>query len=156
MEDFIFFPNMIPLFSSWPLSHPALPSHSCTIFGTFHLMHLSLKAFLFVLIYTCISRPIGNSQGPGRWGCFSPSVFHSLLTETPVSMQKPNLEGHVGPIAVAVVGKCTLHSWEYFYLPQSWAWFSVWFCPYVWMCPDIPFCIHRKVVSISPCVCLYS
>ena len=152
-----FFLTIVSLVSSWPVSHQAFHNHSYTISGTFHPMHLYLRGFLFVLFCTCISRPIGNSQGPGRWGCSSPGFFHSVLSEALVSRQKTNLKSHVNPLLWLWLASVYSHIWEYFYLPQSCAEFSVWFCPNVWVCVQIsPFVyIGKWCLLVRVFLCTY-
>lgn len=149
------FPTIVSLVSSWPLSHQALHNHSYTISGTFHPMHLYLRGFLFVLFCTCISRPIGNSQGPGRWGCSSPGFFYSVLSEVLVSRHKTSLKS-CQSITVAAAGKC-IFPYMRVLLPASELCriFSSVLSLCLSMCADTLFCIYRKVVSISPYVSLY-
>lgn len=85
--------------------------------------------------------------------------FHSVLSEALVSRHKTNLKSCQSitvAVAVAVAGKC-IFPYMRVLLPASELCriFSLVLSLCLSMCADIPFCIHRKVVSISPCVSLY-
>ena len=138
------------------LSRPSIITH------TPFLALSTLCIFILEVFSLCFSAPvylgpIGNCQGPGRWGCSSPGFFHSVLSEAFVSRQKTNLKSHVNPLLWLWLASVYSHIWEYFYLPQSCAGFSVWFCPNVWECVQIsPFVyIGKWCLLVHVFLCTY-
>ena len=133
------------------------PSHPLSLFSSCPQCFPASESFPMSRLFTLGGQSIRASSNllvKWGWGCSSPGFF-PVLSEALVSRHKANLKS-CQSITVAVAGKC-IFPYMRVLLPASELCriFSLVLSLCLSMCADIPFCIYRKVVSISPCVSLY-